>query len=58
MKAKIIDYLTLQNLLDRDFQSQPNQKIKTAFILAKKQYEKLSEEKKREILKKIESYKQ
>jgi len=58
MKAKIIDYLTLQNLLDRDFQSQPNQKIKTAFILAKKQYEKLSEEEKREILKKIESYKQ
>ena len=57
MKAKIIDYLTLQNLLDRDFQSQPNQKIKTAFILAKKQYEKLSEEEKREILKKIKSYK-
>jgi len=57
MKAKIIDYLTLQNLLDRDFQSQPNQKIKTAFILAKKQYEELSEKEKREILKKIESYK-
>ena len=57
MKAKIIDYLTLQNLLDRDFQSQPNQRIKTAFILAKKQYKKLSEEDKRKILEKIESYK-
>jgi len=57
MKAKIIDYLTLQNLLDRDFQSQPNQRIKTAFILAKKQYEELSEKGKREILKKIKSYK-
>jgi len=57
MKAKIIDYLTLQNLLDRDFQSQPNQRIKTAFILAKKQYEELSEKEKREILKKIKSYK-
>jgi len=57
MKAKIIDYLTLQNLLDRDFQSQPNQRIKTAFILAKKQYEELSEKEKREILEKIKSYK-
>jgi hypothetical protein len=43
--------------LDRDFQSQPNQRIKAAFILAKKRYEELSEEEKREILKKIESYK-
>jgi hypothetical protein len=58
MKAKIIDYLTLQNLLDRDFQSQPNQRIKAAFILAKKRYEELSEEEKREILEKIERYKQ
>jgi hypothetical protein len=57
MKEKILDYLTLQSLLDRDFQSQPNQRIKAAFILAKKRYEELSEEEKREILKKIESYK-
>jgi len=56
MIGKIIDYLTLQNLLDRDFQSQPNQRIKSAFILAKKQYKKMSEQEKEEILKKIEKY--
>ena len=56
MIGKIIDYLTLQNLLDRDFQSQPNQRIKSAFILAKKQYKKMSEQEKEEILKKIEKH--
>ena len=44
MKEKILDYLTLQSLLDRDFQSQPNQRIKAAFLLAKKKYEKLSDD--------------
>ncbi len=53
MKEKIIDYLISQILLDRDFQSNPNQRIKSAYILAKKLYRKLSEEEKEEIWNKI-----
>jgi len=53
MKEKIIDYLTLTMLLDKEFQSNPNQRIKTAYILAKKAYRKLNEEEKQEIWLKI-----
>ncbi len=53
MKEKIIDYLTLTMLLDKEFQSNPNQRIKTAYILAKKAYRKLTEEERQDIWLKI-----
>lgn len=57
MKEKVIDYLTLSILLDRDFQSNPNQRIKSAYILAKKEYSKLTEAQREEIQRKIENKK-
>jgi hypothetical protein len=53
MKEKVIDYLTLKMLLDKDFQSNPNQRMKTAYILAKKEYNKLTEAQIDEIWRKI-----
>jgi len=49
MKEKIIDYLTLLKLKDREFQSYPNQRIKSAYILARKAYKLLSNKEKEEI---------
>lgn len=55
MKEKIMNYLTLKRLLDREFQSQPNQRIKSAYLLARKDYDKLTEDQKKEIITKIEN---
>lgn len=57
MKEKIIDYLILQCLLDKTFQSNPNQRIKAAYLLAKSRYKNLSEEGKEEIIKEIQKWK-
>ncbi len=54
VKERIIDYLTLLYLRDREFQSQPNQRIKSAYILARKTYQRLTRQEKSEILKQIE----
>tara|TARA_X000001036_G_C20654208_1_gene796297 strand:+ start:583 stop:762 length:180 start_codon:yes stop_codon:yes gene_type:complete len=53
MREKILDYLTIGRLLDKDFKAHPNQRIRTAYILAQKDYKKLSEEEKQEIWEKI-----
>jgi len=53
MESDIIDYLTLQNLVSEDFDAPMNQRIRCAFIIAKKQYENLTEEQRKEIIKKI-----
>lgn len=53
MESKIIDYLTLQNLVSEDFDAPMNQRIRSAFIIAKKQYKNLTKEQKKEIIKKL-----
>lgn len=53
MKEKIIDHLTMKHLTAGKFSSSDNQRIRTAHILAKKDYEKLTEGQRREILQKI-----
>mgnify|MGYP006892406867 CR=1 FL=1 len=53
MREKILDYLTISYLLDKDFQAHPNQRIRTAYILAKKDYKNLTQEQKDEISEKI-----
>ena len=44
-----IDYLTLQHLADPNFNTPVGQRIKIAFIMAKKAYEKMSGEERREL---------
>lgn len=53
MKEEIIDHLTMKHLNAGKFSPSDNQRIRTAHILAKKDYEKLTEEQKQEILEKI-----
>ncbi len=50
MKEKIIDHLTMRHLTAGKFRPSDNQKIKTAHILAKKDYEKLTEQQRQNIL--------
>ena len=50
MKEKIIDHLTMKHLTAGKFSSSDNQKIRTAHILAKKDYEKLTEQQRQNIL--------
>ena len=54
MKEKIIDHLTMKHLSADEFNPSCNQRIRTAYILAKKDYDKLTEEQKQDILKEIE----
>lgn len=54
MKEEIIDHLTMKHLSADEFNPSCNQKIRTAYILAKKDYENLTEEQKQDILKEIE----
>jgi hypothetical protein len=58
MKEKIIDYLIVKHLNAEDFNYNPNQRIKAAFILAKKEFKKLTEEQKNKLLKKINNQSQ
>lgn len=50
MKEKIIDHLTMRHLTAGKFNPSDNQRIKTAHILAKKDYEKLTEQQRQNIL--------
>lgn len=43
----------MKHLNDKNFKYSPNQRIKSAYILAKKEFAKLTEEEKKAILKKI-----
>lgn len=50
MREEILNYLIVKNLEDKSFNAHVHQKVKLAYILAKKQYEKLTEEQKQKIL--------
>jgi hypothetical protein len=52
MKDKIIDYLTIKAMRREELKNK-NSKVRCAWIIAKKEYLKLSEEEKQEIIKKI-----
>jgi hypothetical protein len=43
----IIDYLTLQYLVDPTFEAPVGRRIKVAFLMAKKAYNKMSQEERR-----------
>ena len=53
MRSKIVNYLTVQIISDKNFKVQYAQRIRSAWILAEKRYAKMSAEEKEEILKKI-----
>lgn len=53
MREKIINHLTMNRLYSEGFSAPCNQKIRVAFILAHKDYEKLTEKERQEILNKI-----
>jgi hypothetical protein len=53
MKSKIVNYLTVQIISDKNFKVHYAQRIRSAWILAEKKYAKMSTEEKKEILKKI-----
>ena len=42
MDEKVINYLIVKNLEDRNFSAHPHIRVRTAYILAKKQYLKMS----------------
>ena len=50
MKEQIIDHLTMKHLTEGKFSHSDNQRIRTAHILAKKDYEKLTEQQRQNIL--------
>lgn len=45
----VIDYLTLKYLSDPDFEAPVGRRIKVAFLMAKKAYNKMSTEERREL---------
>lgn len=55
VESKIIDYLTLEILKNKEFELNPTRRIRSAFIEAKKQFKKMSQEDKDLIIKKIKS---
>lgn len=50
MRERIINYLIVKRLEDEEFDAHPHQRVKSAYILAKKEYEKLSETDKQQII--------
>lgn len=54
MKEEIINHLTMKHLKADEFNPSCNQRIRTACILAKKDYDKLTQEQKQDILREIE----
>lgn len=58
MKEIIIDYLIIKHLNAEDFAYSPNQRIKAAYILAKKEFKKLTEKQKAKLLKEIKDQSQ
>ena len=53
IKERIIDYLTVQLIKDTTFKSHYAQRVRAAWILAKKKYSTLTDKEKNEILAKI-----
>jgi hypothetical protein len=52
-KGKIIDYLIVKHLEDPNFEAPAAQKVRRAWILAKSEYDSMSEERKKKIWEKI-----
>lgn len=52
---ELINYLIVKNLEDKDFVCNPNIRVRGAYILAKKQLTKMTEEEKVDLLKKIKN---
>lgn len=52
-ECKIIDYLTLEIMKDKNFHPNPNIRIRSAYLMAKEQYRKMSNKDKELIIKKI-----
>jgi hypothetical protein len=53
MKNKIINYLILKIMEDEEFEPNPSKRVRSAFIIAQKQYPKLSEQDKELIIEKL-----
>ena len=54
IEEKIIDYLTIKLIEDKAFVSHPHSRVRSAWMKAKKQFIKLTEEEKESILKIID----
>lgn len=52
-KERIIDYLTIQIMKDKNFTGNHHCRVRVAWILAKKQYELMSTQEKENLLRKI-----
>ena len=50
MREEILNYLIVKNLEDESFDAHVHQRVKLAYILAKKQYLQLTDEQKQKIL--------
>ena len=55
MKNKIINYLILKIMEDESFEPNPSKRIRSAWIIAQKQYSKLSKQEKKEIIEELKS---
>ena len=54
MNSKIIDYLTVQIVSDKTFEAPYAQRIRAAWILAKKKYITLTDKEKQDILRQLD----
>lgn len=54
IEEKIIDYLTIKLIEDKSFISHPHSRVRSAWMKAKKQFIKLTEEEKESIIKIID----
>ena len=55
MKNKIINYLILKIMEDESFEPNPSKRVRSAWIIAQKQYPKLSEQEKKKIIEELKS---
>ena len=53
MKSKIVNYLTVKIMSDKNFHPHYAQRVRVAWILAEKQYKKLTKEEKQEIIEEL-----
>jgi hypothetical protein len=51
MDEKILNYLIVKHLEDENFESHPHLRVRSAYILAKKEYSNMSDKEKQIILK-------
>ena len=58
MDEKILNYLIVRHLKDEDFEPHPHLRVRSAYILAKKEYLNMSEKEKETILKIISNEEQ